>query len=216
MPAPPRRSSCWGGCFAWGLDNNLSALIAGYTPAQTTFVKGLGAGLVNAALALWHHGPPPLGPPVLLALVVGVFAYGASIVLYVAGAQQLGATRAQMIFATAPFWGLALAWLGLGEAVLPAQLVAGATMFIALVVLFSERHAHHHSHEPERHTHWHRHDDGHHEHPHAGVPRWGWHIHEHEHVVLNHEHPHRPDLHHRHGHSQAPTVPTAHKMPDRG
>jgi len=189
-----------GGCFAWGVDNNLTSVIAGYTPAQTTFVKGLVAGLANLALGTLFEGTPPLGAATALALAVGVFAYGASIVLYVAGAQQLGATRAQMIFATAPFWGVGLAWVGLGEAVLPEQVLAAAAMVAALVLLFTERHGHAHTHEAERHTHWHRHDDGHHHHEHAGVPRWGWHIHEHEHEATTHTHPHRPDLHHRHGH----------------
>jgi drug/metabolite transporter (DMT)-like permease len=189
-----------GGCFAWGLDNNLTSVIAGYTPAQTTFVKGLAAGIVNLLLGAIIEGMPTLGAGLLVALFVGVFAYGASIVLYVAGAQQLGATRAQMIFATAPFWGVGLAWLGLGEAVLPAQLVAAAAMIGALVLLFTERHGHAHTHEALRHTHWHRHDDAHHGHEHPGLPRWGWHIHEHAHEAVTHEHPHRPDLHHRHEH----------------
>jgi drug/metabolite transporter (DMT)-like permease len=189
-----------GACLAWGLDNNLTAVIDGFTPAQTTFVKGLVAGLVNLGLAAaLGEAAPPLRAAAV-ALVVGIFAYGASIVLYVAGAQQLGATRAQMIFATAPFWGVGLAWLGLGEAAEPAQLGAALGMVLALGLLFTERHSHLHEHEAERHTHWHRHDDGHHAHSHPGMPRWGWHIHEHDHEPLRHTHPHRPDLHHRHRH----------------
>lgn len=187
-----------GGCFAWGLDNNLTAVIAGYTPAQTTFVKGLGAGLFNLALGLLVEGVPASAPLVGIAILVGVLSYGASIVLYVAGAQQLGATRAQMFFATAPFLGVALAWMLLGEPVLHAQLGAGALMVGALALLFGERHAHAHTHEPLQHTHWHRHDDGHHEHGHDSVK--GWHCHQHEHGALTHAHAHRPDLHHRHGH----------------
>lgn len=187
-----------GGCFAWGLDNNLTAVIAGYTPAQTTFVKGLGAGLFNLALGLAVEGVPEVGPLLPIALGVGMLSYGASIVLYVAGAQQLGATRAQMFFATAPFCGVGLAWVFLGEPVLGAQIAAGALMVWALALLFGERHAHAHSHEPLLHTHWHRHDDGHHAHGHEALK--GWHCHEHEHPELAHSHAHRPDLHHRHGH----------------
>ncbi|MDP2305031.1 MAG: DMT family transporter [Pseudomonadota bacterium] len=189
-----------GGCFAWGLDNNLTSVIAGYTPAQTTFVKGLAAGTVNLVLGVLIEGAPSMGLGIVLALVVGIFAYGASIVLYVAGAQQLGATRAQMIFATAPFWGVGLAWVGLGEPVLLAQVLAAAGMVGALVLLFTERHGHPHEHQAMHHTHWHRHDDGHHDHTHPGGNPWGWHIHEHGHEPMMHTHPHRPDLHHRHGH----------------
>lgn len=186
------------GCLAWGLDNNLTSVIAGYTPAQTTFVKGIVAGIVNISLGCYLEGVPTLSPLLGVAVLVGMLSYGASIVLYVAGAQQLGATRAQMFFATAPFLGVVFAWVFLGEPVLAAQLGAAALMLGALTLLFGERHAHPHTHEPMRHTHWHRHDDGHHTHAHGPVK--GWHCHEHEHGELMHEHPHRPDLHHRHGH----------------
>ena len=40
------------GCLCWGVDNNLTAIIDGYTPAQTTCAKGLVAGSVNLALGL--------------------------------------------------------------------------------------------------------------------------------------------------------------------
>lgn len=186
------------GCLAWGLDNNLTAVIERLTPAQTTFAKGLVAGSVNLGLGLLLETPPTQTGPVLGALAVGTLSYGASIGLYVAGAQQLGATRAQMIFATAPFWGVLLAWVR--EPVLLAQVVAGALMAGALALIYSERHAHAHTHEATRHTHWHRHDDGHHAHAHPDDPVRGWHVHEHEHAPVTHTHPHRPDLHHRHQH----------------
>lgn len=184
------------GCFAWGLDNNLTAVIERLTPAQTTFAKGLVAGLVNLGIGLAIEDGPRAGP-VLGALGVGGLSYGLSIVLYVAGAQQLGATRAQMFFATAPFWGVLLSWVR--EAVLVEQIVAGVLMAGALVLVYRERHGHAHTHEPARHTHWHRHDDGHHDH--HELPVRGWHAHPHDHEPVTHEHPHRPDLHHRHRHS---------------
>lgn len=183
------------GCFCWGLDNNLTAVIESYTPAQTTFVKGLVAATVNLALGRVLEGTPE-GHGVLGAVAVGTLAYGLSIVLYVAGAQQLGATRAQMIFATAPFWGVALAWVR--EPVLLAQIGAGALMAAGLGLVYGERHAHAHTHEAMRHSHWHRHDDGHHDH--HDTPVKGWHAHPHDHAPTTHDHPHVPDLHHRHGH----------------
>lgn len=188
------------GCLAWGLDNNLTAVIGGISPARTTFAKGLVAGAVNLSLGLGLESPTLSGGLVSGALLVGVLAYGASIVLYVAGAQQLGATRAQLIFATAPFFGVGFAWLGLGEPVLTAQVLAAGLMILALVLPFTGGHAHHHLHPATRHSHLHRHDDGHHEHDHPdGVGR-GWHLHEHDHPAHAHDHPHLPDLHHRHRH----------------
>jgi drug/metabolite transporter (DMT)-like permease len=184
------------GCLCWGLDNNLTAVISSYTPAQTTFVKGLVAAAANLAIGAIVEGVPSAGGSVLGALGVGMLSYGASIVLYVLGAQQLGATRAQMLFATAPFWGVVLAWLN--EPVLVAQVAAGAIMAGGLALVYGERHAHTHAHESLRHSHWHRHDDGHHEH--HDEPVRGWHAHAHEHAPVTHAHAHVPDLHHRHEH----------------
>lgn len=188
------------GCLCWGLDNNLTAIIDGYTPAQTTCVKGLVAGSLNLALGLAGGAEMLTMGPAGLALLVGALSYGASIVLYIRGAQQLGAIRSQMVFSTAPFLGVGLAWVALGEAVAGVQLLAAAIMGGALVLLFSGRHAHAHEHPPVVHTHGHRHDDGHHDHSHPGFPAEVWHTHEHAHSQLEHEHEHVPDLHHRHSH----------------
>ncbi|MCB9673019.1 MAG: DMT family transporter [Alphaproteobacteria bacterium] len=189
------------GCLCWGLDNNLTSIIDGYTPAQTTAVKGLVAGGTNLGLGLFLGGGLPGAGQVVAALAVGALAYGASIVLYIRGAHQLGAIRSQIVFSTAPFLGVALAWAGLGEEVLAVQLAAAGLMVGALVLLFSAEHAHAHVHEPIVHTHGHRHDDGHHAHTHPGLPPEVWHTHEHAHERLEHTHDHVPDLHHRHDHT---------------
>ena len=189
-----------GAAACWGLDNNLTATIDGYTPAQSTFVKGLVAGMVNLGLGLALDGPAPGWGLVAGALALGALAYGASIVLYIAGAQQLGATRSQMIFASAPFVGVALSWGVLGEPMLPAQIAAGLLMLGALALMLSARHGHAHTHTALTHTHIHRHDDGHHGHRHPDLPADAWHTHEHAHEPVAHAHPHQPDLHHRHPH----------------
>jgi drug/metabolite transporter (DMT)-like permease len=187
-------------CVCWGLDNNFTAVIDGYTPAQTTFAKGLVAGTFNLGLGWALEGPPPGALPVVGAMAVGALAYGASIVLYIRGAQQLGATRSQMVFATAPFLGVAVAWMVLGEPVLWVQGGAALTIAVALALLFSARHEHRHQHPKTRHTHAHRHDDGHHKHHHEELPAEAWHTHAHGHEEQAHSHPHAPDLHHRHEH----------------
>ena len=98
-------------CLCWGLDNNLTAVIDGYTPEQTTVAKGLVAGSLNLGLGLWLEGAPPTVGHALAGLAVGALAYGASIVLYIRGAQQLGAARSQMWFSTPPLFGVGAAWL---------------------------------------------------------------------------------------------------------
>jgi len=187
-------------CLCWGLDNNLTALIDGLTPAQTTLVKGLVAGTINLLLSGLAGQRRPPWHVVVEALALGAVCYGLSLVLYIGGAQQLGAARAQLSFSTAPFWGAMLAWTLFSEPVLPVQVVAGAMMLAALWLLHGERHMHRHAHEAIRHLHWHRHDDGHHDHVHETVAPVVGHIHEHIHEPVIHSHPHRPDIHHRHEH----------------
>lgn len=188
-------------CICWGIDNHLTALIDGITPAQSTFWKGLVAGTTNLIIGI--SIAPLIGSmgAVIGGLILGVFAYGFSIVLYITAAQHLGATRSQLIFSSAPFWGILLSILILGEK-FTWQLAVAILLFIAsLVLLMREQHQHHHIHEEILHEHPHRHDDGHHDHHVADTPD-GWHSHPHHHDFLEHAHPHLPDLHHRHSHSQ--------------
>ncbi len=188
-------------CVAWGLDNNLTAVIDRFSPAQVTFAKGLIAGSVNLTLGLAFDPQPAVAWALGAGLIVGAFSYGASLLLYIAGAQHPGATRSQLIFSTAPAWGLVLSWIALGEELEVAHLVAAAMMALAIWLWHRERHTHLHRHHRMIHRHWHRHDDGHHEHEHEGPIAPGtWHSHEHTHEEQEHAHPHRPDLHHRHDH----------------
>jgi len=190
-------------CACWGLDNNLTALVSGFTPAQTTVAKGVVGGGVNLALGLALGGHLPAAGGLVAALAVGAVSYGFSIMLFIFGAQQLGATRAQLLFATSPFLGVILAWALLGERIEWAQLAAAPCIAAGLWFMLRARHAHEHSHPAVSHTHSHRHDDGHHDHVHPGLPAWTRHTHPHVHEPLTHAHVHLPDLHHRHRHELA-------------
>lgn len=187
-------------CLCWGLDNHLTALIDGIRPAQSTFWKGLAAGSINLVIGILLS-PMKGGYTVLaIALLVGSLSYGASIVLYINSAQSIGATRAQALFASAPFFGVALSVVMLGESFTYVHL-ASAVLFIAgIVLLIVENHSHQHAHEEMFHEHSHRHDDGHHNHKHDGMPASLRHTHPHRHEPLYHRHPHWPDIHHRHRH----------------
>jgi drug/metabolite transporter (DMT)-like permease len=199
---PGALAALWvaGACLCWALDNHLTARIDGATPARTTFWKGASAGSANLLLGLAVAPAAPGPSTVAAALGVGAVAYGASVALYIAAAQQLGAIRAQAIFAAAPFVGAAASWYVLGEPVGGPQL-AGAALFAGSVALLLRgRHAHAHVHAALEHVHAHRHDDGHHDHAHAGRVPPGRHVHWHRHEPQAHAHPHWPDLHHRHGH----------------
>ncbi|MFH2056547.1 MAG: EamA family transporter [bacterium] len=190
-------------CLCWGMDNHLSALIDGLTPAESTFYKSCIAGTVNLAIGL---AMTPLEATLTtggIALLVGALAVGTSITLDIAAAQMIGATRGQLFFATAPFFGVLGSALFLGESLTLWHGLATVLIAMALFLLTREKHLHAHVHQYLEHEHLHRHDDLHHTHPHHGIPASTRHSHYHRHEPTGHSHPHWPDLHHRHRHDNS-------------
>ena len=190
-----------GSCLAWGIDNNLTRKLSAADPAQIAMLKGLVAGAVNLALALWHGAELPSAGPVLGAGVVGFFGYGVSLVLFVLALRHLGAARTGAYFSMAPFIGAVLA-LGLfGEPLTLRLVTAAVLMGVGLYLHLAEHHEHGHEHEELTHEHAHTHDM-HHQHEHAlGMAPGEPHVHVHRHLPMAHRHPHYPDLHHRHAHA---------------
>lgn len=188
-------------CASWGLDNGVTARIEQLAPEHVVALKGVVAGGANLAIGLVVAGwgsTTSLGD-VAAALAIGAAGYGASITLWVKGARDLGAARGQVIFATAPFIGAAIAWVALGEDVLTLQVVAMVLAAVGVAVSLESGHEHHHRHPAVTHDHEHVHDDDHHDHDHADGFT-GRHSHPHEHAAISHVHVHVPDLHHRHDH----------------
>lgn len=188
-----------GACVAWGFDNGVTAKIDQLSPELVVLLKGFIAGSTNLVLGVTvGAGLGGIGTvEVLAALVVGAAGYGASIVLWVKGARDLGAARGQVIFATAPFIGAVLAWVVLRDPVTGAQIIAGLLAAVGVAVSLESAHDHEHTHREVAHEHEHDHGDGHHDH-HHDEPVAGRHTHSHRHRQLVHAHPHVPDLHHRH------------------
>jgi drug/metabolite transporter (DMT)-like permease len=189
-------------CLAWGFDNGVTARIDQLAPEHVVLLKGMVAGTANLTLGLVFAtgGSSASIADVLAALVIGAAGYGASIVLWVKGARDLGAARGQVIFATAPFIGALLAWTALDEPTTGPQLAAIAIAATGVTLSLRSDHDHEHTHEPVEHEHEHTHDDDHHAHQHHGdddMPGAA-HTHRHVHQPASHTHPHVPDLHHRH------------------
>ena len=137
---------------------------------------------------------------VTMASIVGAVCYGISITLYITAAQQLGATRSQTIYASAPFFGVLLSVAFLGERLSPIQLLSVMLLVVSITAIFKDRHEHEHVHLIMAHEHLHEHGDLHHGHPHSAEVGESAHSHWHDHQETRHSHPHWPDLHHRHEH----------------
>lgn len=188
-------------CISWGIDNHLSAIIDGVSPRTITFVKGMFGGITNLTIGLFLSNGQILLHYFPIALIIGVFSYGISIVLYVTSAQNLGATRSQILFSTAPFWGILTAWIFLGEQLNLITLISFLILVLGILFTNLASHGHQHFHRGVVHLHLHSHDDGHHEHTHSeNIRKNTKHSHIHEHKEDSHTHKHYPDLHHRHNH----------------
>ena len=204
-PGEARFAGVWpalaimGACFAWGIDNNLTRKVSLTDATWIASVKGLAAGSVNLVLALVLGASLPPLPNLVGAMVVGFFAYGVSLALFVVALRHLGTARTGAYFSVAPFFGALLA-LAMGEPITLPLLLAGALMAIGIWLHLTERHVHEHTHEALEHEHEHVHDE-HHQHEHGYPVEPGTkHRHRHRHDVLTHTHPHFPDSHHRHKH----------------
>jgi len=186
-------------CLAWGIDNNLTRVIALADPIQIAAAKGLVAGLTNTILAvsLGAQLPTPAGS--VLAGSVGFVGYGLSLALFVYALRELGTSRTSAYFSVAPFVGALVAVLLLDEPFTVALMIAGALMGLGVWLHVTERHLHDHEHDVMEHEHAHEHDE-HHDHHHGEVVPPGSHTHRHTHQPLRHQHPHFPDAHHRHDH----------------
>ena len=190
-------------CACWAAANHLTAISDGASPQTVTFVKVAMAGAVNLTIGCIIAGQIVALGSIVPAVIVGIFAYGISIVLYVTSAQNIGATRSQILFSTAPLWGVVLSYLFVHEPFQWAHLISIALLALAVVITNLFSHQHRHTHVVMEHIHYHKHNDGHHHHTHEGeaVPDGKWHSHFHTHQEITHDHPHDPDLHHRHEHS---------------
>jgi drug/metabolite transporter (DMT)-like permease len=194
-----------GACLCWGIDNHLTALIDNLNPSQSTFWKGLIAGVFNLSTGFLIEPDAIALNNVLLILLIGVFSYGLSISLYITAAQNMGAIRSQMLFGTAPFFGILISFLFFESPPTIIQITAITILSMSLIALFRDQHVHEHTHEAIEHKHWHSHDDHHHDHGHPTPKSWKYHSHWHRHERITHAHAHWPDLHHRHSHDKNET-----------
>jgi len=188
-----------GACLAWGIDNNLTRKVSLADATWVAMVKGLAAGSVNLVIALALGGILPIPGVLAGSAVLGFFAYGISLTLFVVALRHLGTARTGAYFSVAPFFGAVLAVVLLGESITPGLIVAGALMALGVWLHLSEKHGHPHAHEAMEHEHEHDHD-AHHRHHAPGELAMGPHTHRHRHAPMSHSHEHFPDEHHRHSH----------------
>lgn len=86
----------------WVVDNNLTRNISDKDPVQIAKIKGLVAGTFSILVALILGMNISFNYKVVLALLLGAFSYGFSLVFFIKALQMLGSFRTGMFFSFAP------------------------------------------------------------------------------------------------------------------
>ena len=189
-----------GACLCWAIDNNLTRKVSLSDATWIACLKGLVAGSVNLVLAFTLGAKWPSVFHIAGSMIVGLFAFGFSLVLFVVALRHLGAARTGAYYSVAPFCGAILAIALLHERVSLTLLFGAAFMAVGLWLHLTEKHTHMHVHIAQDHEHEHVHDEHHrHTHPYP-VEEGASHTHPHHHEPITHDHQHYPDGHHQHDH----------------
>lgn len=102
-------------CICWGFENNFTRKISNKDPLQIVVIKGFGSGLGSLAIA-WAVGEQAENLAYIPAvLLLGFVAYGLSVFFYVYAQREIGAAKTSAYYAVAPFIGVILSFLILGE-----------------------------------------------------------------------------------------------------
>ena len=112
----------------WGLENNCTRKLSAKDPLEIVVIKGLGSGLGSLAIALSIGEAFPEARMLPAILLLGFVAYGLSIFFYVYAQRYIGAAQTSAYYALAPFIGVFLSFLLLGER-------PGGNFFLALAVM---------------------------------------------------------------------------------
>lgn len=165
-----------GACICWGFENNCTRAISSKSSVEIVVIKGCCSGVGSLVIALLAGERLPAPRWIAAALVLGFVAYGLSIHFYVLAQKELGAAKTGAYYSVAPFLGVILGLLLLGERP-PVRFYGALALMLAGTVLAARdsvalQHTHAHAHT---HTHEHRHGELVHTHEHT-------HVHTHTHI----------------------------------
>lgn len=114
--------------LCWGLENNCTRKISSKDPLEIVLLKGIFSGFGSLIIGFVIGERITVLWAVLVALVLGFFAYGLSIFFYVYAQRILGAARTGAYYALAPFIGTVLSLIIFGE-------IPRVNYFIALFLM---------------------------------------------------------------------------------
>lgn len=179
----------------WGFENNCTRNISSKNTYEIVILKGIFSGLGALGIAFFEGESFPEVRMAVLALLLGFFAYGLSIFLYVRAQNVLGAARTSAYYAVNPFVGAFLSFVFLKEKLSLVYILALIIMAAGSALVVADTLINHHAHL-HTHTFTHTHDGTTHTHTVT-------HTHGHDHFITD-------DLHgHHHAVSELESLPGA-------
>lgn len=125
----------FGSCLCWGFENNCTKMLSSKSSAQIVIIKGTFSGLGSLIVALILSENLPHILIILSALLLGFIAYGLSIHFYIKAQKNLGAAKTSAYYSIAPFLGVALGMIILGERPAPQFYIALIVMIISTYIM---------------------------------------------------------------------------------
>lgn len=126
-------------CLCWGLENNVTRVLSINPPIQIVIIKGLGSGLGSLFIATILNDVSFNPVYIVLALILGFFAYGLSILFYVLAQRDLGAATTSAFYAFAPFMGAAISLMIFWEAPSAKFLIALSIMLVGAHFAYQDK-----------------------------------------------------------------------------
>ncbi|MDO5416123.1 MAG: DMT family transporter [Lachnospiraceae bacterium] len=124
-----------GASVCWGFENNTTKMISHKSSEEIVIIKGCGSGAGSLIIALFIGESLPEFRFILAVLLLGFVSYGLSINLYIMAQKELGAAKTSAYYSIAPFLGVALSMVLLGERPAMQFYLALLLMFLAAVVM---------------------------------------------------------------------------------
>jgi drug/metabolite transporter (DMT)-like permease len=117
-------------CVCWGLENNCTRCISDKDPMEIVTIKGFGSGFGALCIAWCVKESFPHWQYIPQIMLLGFVAYGMSIFFYTYAQRVIGAAKTSTYYAVAPFVGMLLSFVILGEKITLIFILALAVMLV--------------------------------------------------------------------------------------
>ena len=130
-----------GASFSWGLENNCTRMLSKGNPLYVVVMKGIGSGLGALFIAIFLNKIGGTWYYIIMALILGFFAYGMSLFYYINAQRHLGAARTSAYYSFAPFIGSIFSFIVLKESLSIIFIIAFLIMLLGTILAIKENNA---------------------------------------------------------------------------